>query len=303
MLKRISFWLFASCFAGILCIIPCRGEESTSGADAACQAVAEVDQTEEFIRLDTPNGSTIRGLLTPIHHMAGTINDREITVDLVAAVHYGEPEYYEELNRRFRDYDAVLFELVMPKSATVESEPDPASRTTRSPLAVIAVVQQWFGTTLGLTSQMEGIDYQASNFVHADMDAETFLAEILRKGEVFDFFYKTAIESFDAGEGVSDQTFLAAMLFAKDRRKTLRRLFARQLVQAFDVSSLSEEESTLISARNQIALTRLREQAGAGKTHLAVFYGAAHLPDLQKRLETEFGFKRESTEWLHAWKM
>src|SRR5690349_13867624 len=34
------------------------------------------------------------------------------TVDLVGAVHIADAPYYQELNRRFATYDAVLFELV-----------------------------------------------------------------------------------------------------------------------------------------------------------------------------------------------
>ncbi|MDA1178761.1 MAG: hypothetical protein O2931_08195, partial [Planctomycetota bacterium] len=35
-----------------------------------------------------------------------------VRVDLVAAVHVGERSYYDVLNRRFADYDVVLYELV-----------------------------------------------------------------------------------------------------------------------------------------------------------------------------------------------
>jgi hypothetical protein len=52
-----------------------------------------------------------------------------------------------------------------------------------------------------------------------------------------------------------------------------------------------------------VALAVLRKQIAAGKRHLGVFYGAGHLPDMEKRLEKDFGLKRQSTLWLTAWDM
>ena len=41
-------------------------------------------------------------------------------VDLIGAVHIGDKAYYEELNKIFKGYDRVLYEMVKPK------EMDPA---------------------------------------------------------------------------------------------------------------------------------------------------------------------------------
>src|SRR5207344_3093826 len=40
-------------------------------------------------------------------------------VDLVGAVHIADHAYYAELNRRFRDYDKVLYELVAAEGTKV----------------------------------------------------------------------------------------------------------------------------------------------------------------------------------------
>ena len=47
----------------------------------------------------------------------------------------------------------------------------------------------------------------------------------------------------------------------------------------------------------------LTEQIKAGKTKLGIFYGAGHLPDMEKRLLSDFGFQRDSDRWLTAWDM
>jgi hypothetical protein len=64
------------------------------------------------------------------------------------------------------------------------------------------------------------------------------------------------------------------------------------------------EGSTLISERNKVALAELPRQIAAGKQHIAIFYGAAHLPDMQRRLQgDEFGMQRTGERWLTAWNL
>ena len=40
----------------------------------------------------------------------------------------------------------------------------------------------------------------------------------------------------------------------------------------------------------------------AGKTKLGIFYGAAHFPDMVKRLVEE-GWTLGGTEWMTAWEL
>ena len=59
--------------------------------------------------------------------------------------------------------------------------------------------------------------------------------------------------------------------------------------------------STIITERNKRAFEVLGEQLKAGKKNVAVFYGAGHLPDMEKRLLGDFAMKRHSERWLTAW--
>ena len=53
--------------------------------------------------------------------------------------------------------------------------------------------------------------------------------------------------------------------------------------------------------RNAAALKVLQKQLAAGKKRIGIFYGAAHLPDLEKHLVEDFGLARGSQQWLTAW--
>ena len=45
------------------------------------------------------------------------------------------------------------------------------------------------------------------------------------------------------------------------------------------------------------------EQLAEGKTKLAIFYGAGHMPEMRKQLEEDFELKRGGRFWLPAWNL
>jgi hypothetical protein len=58
--------------------------------------------------------------------------------------------------------------------------------------------------------------------------------------------------------------------------------------------------SVILTERNKAAMNVLENVLKDGKKDIAIFYGAAHMPDLEKRLAT-LGFKPVATEWRMAW--
>ena len=61
--------------------------------------------------------------------------------------------------------------------------------------------------------------------------------------------------------------------------------------------------SVLVAERNITALKVMDREIKSGKKNLGIFYGAAHLPDFDKRLTKELGFQRAETSWNTAWKI
>ena len=58
--------------------------------------------------------------------------------------------------------------------------------------------------------------------------------------------------------------------------------------------------SVILRGRNDKAFQVLSGEIQSGKKRLAVFYGAGHMPDMDRRLN-EMGFRRVREEWLVAW--
>ena len=57
----------------------------------------------------------------------------------------------------------------------------------------------------------------------------------------------------------------------------------------------------LIADRNKAALQVLQKELVKGHKRIGIFYGAAHMPDFEKRLRLEYGFKQKSHLWVTAW--
>jgi hypothetical protein len=61
-------------------------------------------------------------------------------------------------------------------------------------------------------------------------------------------------------------------------------------------------ENVIIGDRNARCIEVLDREIADGKKKLGIFYGAAHFPDLERRL-LEKGFARVSTKWATAWRV
>jgi hypothetical protein len=92
------------------------------------------------------------------------------------------------------------------------------------------------------------------------------------------------------------------ILASKDSPVELKRIVGRMFdsVEAIMTGVEGPNGTVIISERNKIALGVLQKQIAAGKKKLGIFYGAAHLKDMEKRL-LALGFTLEKTEWLTAW--
>jgi len=223
------------------------------------------------------------------------------TVDLVGAVHIADKAYFADLNQRFKDYDAVLYELVggpMPKEGNLTDRPqDPK-------LAWIASMHQRLQQGLALSSQLHEIDYRAANFVHADMTIEQFHAAREQKSESFLglLFKAMDVQSQLDNAGGPGLVKLLEILVREDSADDLKRLIGREFDSMENlIAGLEAGDGTvIITERNRIALEKLQAEIKRGKKRLAIFYGAAHLPVMEKEL-IQRGFTQTKTEWVKAW--
>jgi hypothetical protein len=165
--------------------------------------------------------------------------------------------------------------------------------------------------TMELAFQLDAIDYDRENFVHADLTAAEFVRLWHERGEsFFSIVMRVLSAQFKALEAGAGQSLtgpaLLAALRSSERAARLKLLLAREFehVEAIFAGMETEEEgeeSLLLGERNKAAIEVLEREMRDGKMRLGLFYGAGHMPDLEVRLLRGLGFKQVKHDWITAW--
>lgn len=275
-------------------------------AEAPRRSDAKQAAPGKFIRVQRDLKGWPTRLETAIVRYAPAIGGGGLVVDLVGAVHVGDRAYYRELNDKLAEYDVVLYELVAAPGTRI---PKGGRRNLDNP---IALIQQVLKLVLDLQSQTEQIDYTRKNFVHADLSPEQMAKAIRDRGDdgltlflsiASDLLRQQNLQQNAApAAGAREDIDLSSLLEPEGAVK-LKRLMADQMERLGTpgVGLGPTLNTILVADRNQACLKVLQKEKAQGRKKIAIFYGAAHLPDFDRRLRQDFGLTRGPEEWLTAW--
>ena len=231
-------------------------------------------------------------------------------VDLVSVVHLADADYYEGLDQRLGDYDYVLYEMVggafdpdKVEGAPVDAGPSEAGG--------IRQIQGMASSMLGLSFQLDSIDYERPHFVHADVDWELYQELMDAKNQSFSTMLTRAMSLSEQGKlpGVpTEESGLQAMMNTVLTAVTtgdssgLKRVLAPMLgdAEAMIASIEGDDGTVLVTERNKVVMEKLKNVLAKGGASHAIFYGSGHMPDLEERL-LDAGFQKTDTIWLDAW--
>ncbi|MGV2339217.1 MAG UNVERIFIED_CONTAM: hypothetical protein LVR18_36130 [Planctomycetaceae bacterium] len=202
----------------------------------------------QYIRIRRDERRLPVAMETPVITFRSSDKFKGVTVDLVGAVHLGEGSYYKELNNRFRNYDMVLFEAVMPEDAVKNDARPGGGGAGRAALpdeeewddakvgfAAISVLQLGMKDALGMEFQLAAVDYTPKNFVHADMTAEEFEESMKNRGESFGGMLLSemgkSMSSSKQQNPLAMNLDLVLSALSSDRVYAVRRIAANQLAQ------------------------------------------------------------------------
>ncbi|MHB2018625.1 MAG: hypothetical protein ACYCW6_16885 [Candidatus Xenobia bacterium] len=228
-------------------------------------------------------------------------------VDLVGAVHLAEAPYYKELNRRFKTYDRVLYELIIATDGGQAPTGPVVIPKDAENGSSIGQLQLMLCRKLGLQFQLYAIDYSAPNFRHADFTSAELQAAMAKNGEspmsLLVKLFTSSMQSADTDdEDVSRINLFELMTRdpTPEEQRILRRILASDFAQMEQVTS-GIQSTSIIAGRNERALDVLRQVLKGGVRNVAVFYGAGHMADMEKRLLKFPGAHLVRREWLTAW--
>lgn len=263
--------------------------------------------TSRFIRIERDAKENPVALQTSIVRMS--VNEgpyKGAVIDLIGAVHIAHKEYFQELNKKFKEYDVVLYELVADPEVSKPIK-KAEGENIRHPVGALQVMMK---DMLGLQFQLDEVDYDAKNFVHADMSPSEFMADMKDRGDGFASMFarmmgsSIAAQSAQAGKGQDINMLMA--VFSKNPELKMRQAMAEQFENMeVQLAGLADEsgKSTLVTERNRKAMDVLERELKAGKRRMAIFYGAGHLPDFEKKLVEKYKSSLGSPEWITAWRL
>lgn len=268
---------------------------------ALAPSPAPASDTATFVRMDVDSQGAERALQVAVRRYRRANDAPANFVELVGVVHIGDSDYYDELNASFRKYDVVLYELVAPPDHDRELA-TPGGR------GFVGGAQVAMKDALALSFQLDHIDYTAANFRHADLSPQELRASMDERGESLYVYFWRAMYAGMADYakdplGLRSLQLLSAMANPSDET-ALKRAFGHELVRSEAmVDALGGEQgSALIQSRNARAMEVFDAEFARGRRRIAIFYGAAHMPDFEERL-AERGFEPVETRWLDAWLM
>lgn len=269
---------------------------------ALLPALAVAGEETEFARVSENKQQQPLALQLAINSYVPKNGDRKIRVDLVGAIHIGDQEYYAELNERFEDYDALLYELIAPKDTVV-------SRDDSDPQGIISNTQVTMKNLLSLSFQLDEIDYSAPNFVHADLSPTELSQSMDERGEsLYVYFWRIFYASMNQYTkdplGLKDVKMLTAML-SSDSDNSFKIMLAYEMIDLDTHRDIlgNDADSAVIGARNQRAIDVLVEILQSGEQRIGIFYGVAHMSDMEDRLIEQLDLVYLDTTWVDAWRL
>lgn len=252
----------------------------------------------DYVRFENGNLETaIRRLEHPTKH---------VTIDLVGAIHVADKEYFESVKEHLDGLDQVLYEAVRPK----EGEPS-------GHLLLLRRFYKILAGELDCAYQMEAIDYNnlPGHWEHCDMAEEEMASfggllydEALTSSRLYGAVVRFATAQLD----LLEKEVTAARGAPGGMFTPFKRMAAERLVNAMGnpllrqiqmlVPDLLLGRGVILKARNKVVCDRLEEFTTHAEENLriGVFYGAAHLPDIEQYLK-DLGYEHRATFWQPAW--
>lgn len=265
-------------------------------------AVANGETTTVFSRVSEDQQLRPLALQMAIVTYAPTDSGKDFSVDLISAIHIGDRAYYADLNNRFSDYDALLYELIAPEGAEILQADDRRD-------GILSTTQLGMTKLLGLTFQLDEIEYDRANLVHADLSPEELRQSMAERDEsLYVYFWRIFFASVDEYAkdplGIKDWQLLSTML-ESGRGNSMKTMIAYEMTNMDKVRDIFGEDSNsaIIGARNQRVIEVLQDQLASGAKRIGIFYGVAHMQDIEARLLETVGLTYQKTVWVDAWRL
>lgn len=289
------------------------GDQGRSGASAGSPA----DPPQPYMRVQRGEEGTVSLQIALRQFLPRDTEGPEIW--LAGVSHVGETNYYQELEAFLKRRTLVLFEGVgFDKQVFRERQ-----RQLRADPNAEGSLQTVLASSLDLAFQLDTIDYDQDHFRNSDMTVEEIQKLMLRQAEEgrLDGVAESNPEFLALMAAMEGSSWLGAFLHVgvkllgtNPKLKAMTRLMLIEVLGGVrgDLSEMQglppdvqELLRVLIRARNGVVLRDLKDALAESDrdSSVAVFYGAAHMDDLEKRLRNELSYRSGEERWMTALKV
>ena len=226
------------------------------------------------------------------------------SVWLIGVAHLGTAEYFQAIQRRLDAQTVVLYEGI----GLHDVKQAPGS------LKNDAGIQTTLANALGLKFQLDAIDYRRASFINSDLHVPEIQQEVKKRGVESassggDATFNQLVDALQ-GTGVMGGalTQMIGLLGASDQmREMTKTMLIEVLGQAGELMAMAKNLSpemkdlfdVILTQRNEVVVKDLRAHLTKLRPgdSIAIFYGAAHMEEIAKRLRDELHYTPVQTEW------
>lgn len=253
-------------------------------------AAPMVKYPEQFVRISQVEAqpATLDTAIVRIESSSGAV------ITLVSAVHIGVPHYYKTLQEELDRHKLVLYEYVAPTGSVPQRSGGKDSGFWGMLLA-----------HFGMQYQLEGISYDRKHFVHADLSPDQLLQAARERGEDPLTLGLGVIKDFLNSANMVNKNGSIPLNAMPQSGSDLMLLFAKTLVEqgGEDTATMKTLKPYLLDIRNQEVVRILAQKLREGHKDIAIFYGAAHMQDLIRRIGSIVNITGGSMRWVPAWNL
>ncbi len=170
-------------------------------------------------------------------------------------------------------------------------------------------LQAQLADALDLAFQLEAVDYNRSHFRCSDMTVDQLERELAVRGVDF-----SGLSGTLAGTSFSAQVvrFLLTIVKAADaifegRVSDYAKLMMIEVLGNEDITEAALDQQfgagfaeVIVGERNQVVMDDLAQviETEPEVKSIAIFYGAAHMPDFETRLREQLGYEPSDAQWI-----
>lgn len=212
---------------------------------------------------------------------------------LVGVVHIGEKQYYADLVKLLDAQDLVLFEGVKPSKKAPAAPADPKAQTP---------IYKALSDALSLEFQSTQVNTQKPKWVNSDLSWDDLDKLNKEKNDGKPTSFDQIKQVLDPSSAMGKQLVSLLQTATPGMREGIKMILVKNVASGKGPTMDKTVQEIILDARNQSVLDVFAKtvKSQTPPKSVAVFWGAMHMPGIQKSLKELYGYKPAEMKWFPA---